>query len=984
MIPAMQDVPWQEHLAAEHGALAAPTLAFVQHFLQTRAGEPGIASRVAADLRSFLSSCIDPAHMLGLWAQDTTSLALLLRLGGISRYGFQVACRHPGDFTMIVREGQHRQVWGNRLMFTALLAEMKATPDRNQERRVLARFKHRHFLRLILGDLSGVLGFPALVHELSDVVDVLAQAAYAMAESAALARFPAIAALPLEQRLFSVLAMGKHGARELNYSSDIDLIFLYRSTAGGLDDTSSDLHDYHQRLGQELIRILENPSDDGQLFRVDMRLRPEGDRGELVLSVRETIDYYYSVGRPWERQAMIKARAIAGDLALGQHLVDELRPWVYPQEPEWETLDESRSMRRRIEERAQEANVKTGAGGIRDIEFLVQYFQLVYGGRDPELRNRATLPTLRLLADRGTIPGHDARRLEEYYIWLRVVEHRLQMWEDRQEHELPAAPAQRTALAWRCDVTGPDALERFDRRHTQVRARVREIVARHFLATTQEEDAMLALVVQGEADERLAGKYLTKAGLKDHVKACANLRKLAAEPFFVLSRGRTERSLSKILPLLLHLVSQSPSPDQALANFTRIVQAVGGRATFYDLLGQQAEILTLFVDLAAWSEFLVTLLHDFQGLPDELIDTLNQRPRGSAVLASEARSLIAGLTSPAEPLAFMVARETAAVALRDLEGLSQAEVGRQLSSVAQAVFGALLPKVIAERAHEWGVPLEGHRPTRFAVLGLGKLGSREQTYASDMDVLFVSDPGGKCPRADHDGDEFWTRVSQTLMRVMQEGRLYEIDPRLRPWGDGGPLVANTEALTIYWRERRELWERMAMLRIAHLAGDPQLGGEALTLIRNAAFTQPLDGSAATEVRDMRRRLEESVAGRDHVKRGWGGYVDHEFTAQYLSLGLDPAAMPIGCDIEGMFVRLAELGRMPPEAVPELTASLRTLRFAEARMRLAAGKAISSLPTDREARMHLAKRCNYPDLAAFDLALHLARETGRRWFDRLVK
>ncbi|HEX3133221.1 MAG TPA: hypothetical protein VHX44_06510 [Planctomycetota bacterium] len=255
-------------------------------------------------------------------------------------------------------------------------------------------------------------------------------------------------------------------------------------------------------------------------------------------------------------------------------------------------------------------------------------------------------------------------------------------------------------MAWRCDITGGDALERFDRRHAQVRAKVREIVGRHFLATTQEKDAMLALVIQGEADERLAGTYLAKAGLKDHAKACANLRALAAEPFFVLSRGRTERSLVKILPLLLHLVSQSPSPDQALANFTRIVQAVGGRATFYDLLGLHAEILTMFVDLAAWSEFLVTLLHDFQGLPDELIDTLNQRPRGAAVLASEARSLIAGLSNPAEPLAFMVARETAAVALRDLEGLSQSKVGRHLSAVAQNIFGALLPKVIAERAHE--------------------------------------------------------------------------------------------------------------------------------------------------------------------------------------------------------------------------------------------------------------------------------------------
>ena len=980
MLVLMQDDTWQEYLAAQYGAVAGPTLAFVQHFLRSRAGEPGIATRVLADLRSFFSACSDAEKMLALWADDHLGLDLLLRLGGVSRYGFQTACRYPDDLLVLVREGQHRQVWGSRLLGAALTTELLTAVDVYERRQILGRYKHRHFLRLMLGDVSGSLSFEALVRELSDVVDVITQAGYTMAEAEALRKFPLIAALAPEKRAFAVLAMGKHGARELNYSSDIDLIFLYR----GFEDAPSELHDYHQRLGQELIQVLENPADECALFRVDMRLRPEGERGELVLSARETSDYYYSVGRPWERQAMIKARAIAGELALGEQFVNELRPWVYPLEPEWETLDESRSMRRRIEERAQEANVKTGAGGIRDIEFLVQYFQLVYGGRDPDLRNRATLPTLRLLSDRGMVPKNDARILEEYYCWLRIVEHRLQMWDDRQEHELPASPALRTALAWRCAVTGSQALERFDRHHAQVRTKVRDIVARHFLASTQEEDAMMALVVQGEADERLAGKYLARAGLQDHSKACVHLRALAAEPFFVLSRSRTERSLVKILPLLLHLLSQSPSPDQTLANFARIVAAVGGRATFFELLGQRADVLTMFVDLAAWSEFLVNLLHDFQGLPDELIDTLNQRPRKASVLISEARSLIVGLTTPAEPLAFMVARETAAVARRDLEGLSQAEVGHHLSAVAQAVFGALLPKQIAERAQAWGVPIENHRPTRFAILGLGKLGSRELTYASDMDVVFVADPGGKCPRANYDGDAFWTRVSQDLIRVMQEGRLYEIDPRLRPWGDNGPFIANTEALKFYWSQRRELWERMAMLRISPLVGEPQLCEEAVTLIRTAAFTQPLGVSAGNEVRDMRRRLEESVVGRDHVKRGWGGYVDHEFTAQYLSLGLDPAAMPIGCATETMFVRLAELGRMPAEAVSELTTSLRTLRFIESRMRLAVGKAISSLPTEREARMHLAKRCNYPDLTAFDLALHLAREAGRRWFDRLVR
>jgi glutamate-ammonia-ligase adenylyltransferase len=559
----------------------------------------------------------------------------------------------------------------------------------------------------------------------------------------------------------------------------------------------------------------------------------------------------------------------------------------------------------------------------------------------------------------------------------------MQMWEDRQEHELPIDNERRTALAHRCGFNGQQSLERFDRKHQRVRTQVREIVGRHFLTTTQEEDAMMALVVQGEADERLAGIYLTKAGLLDHKQACVHLRQLASEPFFVLSRSRTERSLVKILPLLLHLISQCPHPDQALGNFVRIVEAVGGRAIFYDLLGSRADVLTMFADLAGWSKFLVQLMHDFPGLPDEVIDTLNKRLRTPAVLAIEARSLIAGLASPGEPLAFMVARETAAVAMHDLEGMTQQAVGEQLTATAAAVFQALLPRIISNRAHEWGIPMERKRPTRFAVLALGKLGSKELTYASDMDVLFVSDPGGQCPKAKYDGDTFWLRIAQNLMSVMQDSRIYEIDPRLRPWGDGGPMVANTEALAHYWSAKRDMWERMAMLRVSYLAGDPHLADEAIALIRQAAFTQPVDDQARHEVRAMRQRLEESVQGRDHVKRGWGGYVDHEFIAQFLCLGLDPKQIPIGCATEDMLIRLGELGRIPVVGVEALINSLRTLRFAEARMRLSEGKAISSLPTEIPRRTHLARRCDFPDLEAFNLALHVARETGRHWFDRLI-
>ncbi|MBA3939338.1 MAG: hypothetical protein H0X38_17955, partial [Planctomycetes bacterium] len=780
------------------------------------------------DLRAFVEAGAEPAQLLERLRVDTEALDLLLRVGGFSRYAAEVARLRPHEFLALVAGREHRQVWG-RGFLGATLADELAGADPAQRPTVLARFKHRHFLRIILGDVTGALGFEAVVRELSDIVDVLVQAALDLVAE----RHATLLATPATA--FVVLGMGKHGARELNYSSDIDLIFLYRS--GLEDDPEGAMHERFQRLGRDLISMLEDPDGRGRLFRVDMRLRPEGDKGELVLSLRETIDYYYSIGRPWERQAMIKARPIAGlrrDLGIGTAFVEELRPWVFPQEPEWETLEEARSMRRRIEERAQEANIKTGAGGIRDIEFLVQFFQLCFAGRLPELRARATLQMLRLVGDRGILPKRHADALEGYCIWLRTVEHRLQMWEDRQEHELPKAAPARRALALRCGFDGADPLARFDAHHAEVRLRVREIVARHFLTHTQEQDAMLALLVQGEADERLAGRYLAQGGFRDLPVAARNLRKLANESFFLLSRSRTERSLVAILPLLLRLFAKCPDPDQALDNFARIVSAVGGRATFFELLGARPEILQCFTDLAGWSTFLVALLQDFAGLADEIIDVLNQRPRNPALLANEARHLVHDLKDPGPPLAFLIARETAVVAIRDLQGLESARVGLHLSTLAQAVLSAVLQRLVTEQARQWGVPVQGGRPTRFAIIGLGKLGGGELTYASDTDVLFVCDPGGRCPRADHDGEEFWLRVAQGLMRTSADSRLYEIDPRLRPWGEHGPLVANMEELRNYWGAPRELWERMAMLRASYLAGDPRLADEALTLIRGAA------------------------------------------------------------------------------------------------------------------------------------------------------
>ncbi len=986
------DASWRDGLTATHGAAATAVLARLDQWA------PGLSDpkRADDDLRLFLGAVAAQADDASGGAPAAVAAALaalgrdrgvelLATLGAGSRYAFATAQRHPAEFLALIAEGLHRQVWGRRTLAAQLDAEC-AGRDADGRAAHLVRFKHRHHLRLILGDLAGALSLTAVVAELSDLVDVIGQAAFALARARVVAR------LGESRATFAVMAMGKLGARELNYSSDIDLIYVYAPGApeqpfSPAVDPAED-HQWCQRLGAELIRLLEDPAGTGTLFRVDMRLRPEGDRGELALSWRETIDYYYGVGRPWERQAMIKARPIAGDLALGANLVAELRPWVFPQEPNWDDLEDARTMRRRIEERAQSANVKTGAGGIRDIEFLVQYLQLVHAGRMPELRSPATLPVLRLLADRGLMPRQDSDELERHYLWLRMVEHRLQMWEDRQEHELPKNPRDRAHLARRCGETGPDALADFDTRHQRVRARVRKLVGHHFLGVTAESETLLALLVEGEAVAAQARRALAPFGFRDVAKAAACLRELATEPFFLLSRNRTERKLLTVLPAMLKRIAASPDPDQTLANLVRIVSAVGGRATFYELLGDRPPVMHAFVDLAGWSNFLVELLQEVPGLPDDLCDALNRAQPKPVELFAEARALVQGLKNPAEPLAWLVARETAVTAIRDLENQIDApNVGRRLTAVAATATEIALTRLVQERARQHGIPMDNGRATRFAVLGLGKLGGCELSYASDMDVIFVCDPGGMCTRARAggplDGEDFWLRVAQDLTRTFADARLYQFDARLRPDGEQGPLIANTTALRLYWAQPRDLWERLAMVRVAHLAGEPRLGAETVTMILEAALSAPLPSDAAEQVRAMRRRLEDSVAGRDHLKRGRGGYVDHEFIAQYCCLGLTPAQLPRPLATGAALLRLGELGRIPRPAANDLVRGLGRLRSIESRMRLWSGKAISSIPTDAPARYELARRCGYADIAAMDLELHLAREQARTWFDRLI-
>ncbi len=969
------DKDWRTMMIDEYGADAERVLVVLDDCIDDGM-EPEVvwsyfelylehAERIPTEMRSF--------------GHDQMALRLLMRLAECSRFGFDLACQHSRLFWYLSQEQSYKHVYGRSALDKELRVRLRALNDRGSRVRELVRFHQGHFLRLTLGDLFDCLSFESVTRELSDLADVLVQAALELAVERWQERFGQA------ECGFCVLAMGKLGGQELNYSSDLDFIFLYDQegkTSGGRE--SIDHQSYFLRLGKELIRLLDERHSNGRLFRIDMRLRPEGNSGELALNYQSTVNYYYSKGRSWERQAMIKARPIAGDRALGDRLLRELRSWIYPQEQAQEDLDTAREMRQRIEERSQEANVKTGAGGIRDIEFLVQFFQLLYGGRHQHLQNRATLPTIRALADLSVITRSEAQILEEDYVWLRMVEHRLQMWEARQLHEVPEGEKDRRHLAIRCDFLGKDALLQFEQKHEEVRSRVRVLADKYYLSTTPYEDALFCLITTEDPAAALLDEVLGPIDFINNKRAHEYLRELAYEPFFVLSRRRTERRFLVILPTLLQLLTDSPIPDETLKNFVTIVRAVGGRSHFYEELDQQPLMLALLVSFAGWATFLVGQLERFPGLIDDLIERMDVDTDWDGRFMDEGRLLLQSVQDPGNNLAYLFAREQVRISLRDLQGESAENIATDLSMLARSVYALALEHCQNHLNERLGWPEKDGVPLRFSVLGLGKLGGNELSYASDMDVMYICDAGGTCTKKGKDAEYYWKRLIQDIAKLLGDGGIYEIDPRLRPWGEQGPMMSSCAALTRYWEQPREMWERLAMTRVSVLAGDRDLGNEAVAIIHQAALHKPLPEDAAQQVCTMRKRLEESCSGRDHVKRGYGGYVDIEFIVEYLSMTCEPGTIPPGEHMQRTLYRLHELGRIPQESLEDLTVGLELMRFVEARMRLSAGMAISSIPTDERERLALARRTGYTAMADLDLSLHLCREKTRDWFEHLVQ
>jgi glutamate-ammonia-ligase adenylyltransferase len=781
-----------------------------------------------------------------------------------------------------------------------------ATPLEAQ--RLLRQWRRREMLRIAWRDIAGLADVRETLRVVSELADGCIRAAARAARSHLSAPFGLPRTRSGEEVPLIVLGMGKLGGFELNFSSDIDLVFLF-AQAGETDGARVvDNEEYFNRLGHELIRLLYARTEDGFAFRVDMRLRPFGESGPLVVSLAALDDYLQQHGRDWERYAWIKARAIVGADAYEAANQEFVRPFVYRRYLDFGVFDSLRDMKalivREVARRELEQDLKLGLGGIREIEFIVQSMQLVRGGSDRRLQNPVLLEVLPMLVGSKLLSSEEVSQLTGAYLVLRKAENALQMIRDQQVHSIPADPADRARLCLNLGVRDwSEAVAHIDG--------ARQIVARQFesllfgAGDTQRRDGEGALAWL-DSEEIDIGEELAISGFPT-LAISAVAKQLEAYRHAAPYRRLDEsgrRRLRVILERLLEAAALLASPATVVARVLRVLDAIGARSSYLALLKEQPPALDRLIEVCAISGFLARQIADFPLLLDELIDAkafdeLPSRARFARELGARTERLPAD-DPEREVEALRVFQKVAvfSVALADLTGrLPLMRVSDRLTDIAELIIQCCMDLAWEQMTSVYGVPRCGDdgansRTVNVAVAGYGKLGGLELGYSSDLDLVFLHDSRGEFQQTagerPTDNVVFFLRLGQRIVHLLTmhsaAGRLYEVDMRLRPNGKGGFLMTGIDAFETYQHQDAWTWEHQALLRARAVAGDAGLCERFESARRRVLCTAVRRATLRTDVMEMRLRMrrELSASGPEQfdIKQDAGGIADIEFLVQY--------------------------------------------------------------------------------------------------------
>lgn len=775
----------------------------------------------------------------------------------------------------------------------------------------LRTLRRREMLRIAWRDLAGWAGLEETLHDLSDLADACVDGALEAlshwhVERHGIARNP-----HGEPQSLVVLGMGKLGARELNFSSDIDLIFTYPDNGQSDGERPLDNEEYFTRLGRRLIRVLDQVTEDGFVFRVDMRLRPFGEAGPLAMSFGALETYYQNHGREWERYALIKARPVAGDLQRGEALLETLRPFVYRRYLDFNAFESLREMKQLIEQevarRGLDDNIKLGRGGIREIEFIGQVFQLIRGGREPPLRERSIQAVLRHLGAAGYLEAREASDLNHAYEFLRRVENRLQMVRDQQTHDLPRDEMDRIRLAW---SMGFESWQSFSKALEQQRRRVQQLFDAVFVAPRvvheqAHQESVFTPLWRGALAEPDATALLERNGYRTPAGIVQLLGQLRNGPLMRALNERARHRLDELMPRVLETASTTADPDQTCQRLVRVVEAIAKRSAYLALLVERPTVLEHLARLASHSAWLTDMVARAPLLLDELIDprVFTEFPSQDS-LHVELEAALNGVATDdleAQMDALRQFQQTAVVrvAAADIAGdVPLMKVSDFLTWIAEQVIGEAFSIAWRHLVARHGAPHcedeNGERAAHFGIIAYGKLGGIELGYGSDLDLVFLHDSAGneQQTQGPHpiDNAEFFTRLAQRIINILSvpttSGVLYQVDTRLRPSGAAGLMVSSLEAFERYQLEHAWTWEQQALLRARPVAGDATVG-TTFNELRREILARPRDGEALRrDVAEMRARmLREHVHSENSfdIKLDAGGLTDIEFLVQYLVL-----------------------------------------------------------------------------------------------------
>ena len=795
-----------------------------------------------------------------------------------------------------------------------------------------------------------------------------------------------------------VLGVGKLGGYELNYSSDIDLILLYDPTRARIS-TRDGIQSLFVRMARDLGRILDERTSDGYVFRTDLRLRPDPGSTPLTLSVAAALAYYESVGQNWERAALIKARTVAGDRVAGQHFLRELEPFIWRKNLDFAAIQDIHSIKRQINAyrgggriAVEGHDIKTGRGGIREIEFFAQTQQLIWGGRLRELRTGSTCEALRRLASTGRIYPATAAELIDNYRFLRRLEHRLQMVEDTQTHMLPPDRAGIARIGVFLGYPQTDAFVADLLRHLSS-------VERHYAELFEQAPSLSGpgnLVFTGVEDDAETLRTLSWLGFAEPATVAALVRSWHHGRLRATRSQRARETLTELVPQLLRIFGATPHPDTALLRFDQFLSRLPAGVQLFSLFHANPGLLELVAEIMAGAPRLAEQLAQRPALLDAVLtEGFFAPPPGPNAFAADLGQVLGGARDYEETLDALrrwagERRFQVGVQLlrRALDGRQAGEV---LADIAETALTALLPTVEAEFARRHG-RVQG---SMFAAIGMGRLGSREMTLASDLDLILIYDvpPGSETSDGPHPLPvaSYYARLTQRLIGAITaptaEGRLYEVDMRLRPSGASGPIASNLAGFARYQRESAWTWEHMALTRARPVGGDPALCVQIADAIGAVLGAKRDARRLLVDVADMRRRIadENPRPTRWDLKNRRGGLIDLEFIVQYLVLREAASSPQLLCRSTEQALRaLGAAGVLPPQAQQELLDALALLRQVHALLTLLRGGLSEEEALSEVDAATLARCAGGVDFARLDADITAAAGRVRGWYRRLIE